>query len=248
MLRTSMLRNGSRLSLLSTAGGLPLALALTLVPALALAQGQALPPIKVNLPPTPNFDAATGPVQHPTGELSVYGVRKQMSKYMDKDVRVKGYLLYLYECPPEIRKCNEEQDAKAKKERRKGAAKGAPPAVEAPPAGGCRPCEQPHFFISDQPNGKLERALLVADYPIKDWKTGRPKPLAAKQGEQYVVTGTFAINSITGFAASNGLLVHKRTEDAAGKVVAEGNAVLPPEAQTIQLEGKPVEKLAPAGK
>jgi hypothetical protein len=224
---------------------------LVFAPAAALAQGQALPPIKVNLPPTPNFDAATAPVQLPTGEYSVYGLRKTMTKILDKDVQVKGYLLYLYECPAEIRKCNEEQDAKKKKERRKAAAApgGLPAKTETPPAeGGCRPCEQPHFFISDQPNGKIERAILVADYPIKDWKSGKPKPLAVKQGEQYVVTGTFAINSITGFAASNGLIVHKRTVDAAGKVVAEGNAVLPPEAQTIQLEGKPAEPLFPAKK
>ena len=113
---------------------------------------------------------------------TVYGLRKQMSKFLDKDVRVKGHLLYLYECPPEVRKCNEDADAKAKKEKRK-AAKGALPTPAAPPEGGCRPCEQPHFFISDSPNGKLERALLVADYPIKDWKTGRPKPLTVKQGE-----------------------------------------------------------------
>ncbi len=211
----------------------------------AFAQGQALPEIKVNLPAPPNFDIAPAPVQHPTGEYSVYGLRKNMSKQLDKDVRVKGYLLYLYECPPEIRKCNEEQDAKAKKERRKAAAHAAaaPPAAAAP-AGGCRPCEQPHFFLSDTPNGKMERALLVADYPIKDWNTGKPKPLAVKAGQQYVVTGTFTINSITGFAASNGLLVHKRTEEAGGKIVAEGNAVLPPEAQTIQLEGKPPEPLS----
>jgi hypothetical protein len=225
------------------------ALSLVLVPALAFAQGQELPPVKVNLPPPPNFDAATAPVQYPTGEYSVYGLRKNMTKILDKDVRVKGYLLYLYECPPEIRKCNDEQDAKKKKEKRKAAAKGAPPATEAPPAaGGCRPCEQPHFFISDTPTGKMERALLVADYPVKDWKTSKPKPIQVKQGEQYVVTGTFAINSITGFAASNGLIVHKRTEDAQGKVVAEGNAVLPPEAQTIQLEGKPAEPLMQAKK
>jgi hypothetical protein len=238
--------------MLRTRFGVSLGLSLSLglgLPALALAQGQALPPVKVNLPPPPNFDAATAPVQYPTGEYSVYGLRKTMSKVLDKDVRVKGYLLYLYECPPEIRKCNEEQDAKQKKEKRKAAAKGAPPATEAPPAqGGCRPCEQPHFFISDAPNGKIERALLVADYPVKDWKTKKPKPIAVKQGEQYVVTGTFAINSITGFAASNGLIVHKRTEDAQGKVVAEGNAVLPPEAQTIQLEGKPAEQLGQAPK
>src|SRR5262245_15699394 len=167
---------------------------LALVPALAFAQVQALPPIKVNLPPTPNFDIATAPPTYPTGEVSVYGLRKSMSKYLDKDVRLKAHLLQIYECPPELRKCNEEAAAKAKKEKRKAAAKGAPPPAAEPPQGGCRPCDQPHFYLGDQPNTKLERALLVADYPIKDWETGKPKPLVAKVGEQYIITGTFAIN------------------------------------------------------
>jgi hypothetical protein len=205
----------------------------------AAAQGQALPPVKVNLPPPPNFDVVTAPIEYPSGELSIYGVRKGMSKYLNKDVRVKAYLLEIYECPPDIRKCNDEAAARAKREKRKGAKAGAPPAPAAPPAeGGCRPCDQPHFFIADTPTTKKERALLVADYPVKDWKTGKPKPLEAKAGQQYVVTGTFAINSITGFAASNGLLIHKKMEDLTGKVLSEGNSVLPPEAQTIQLEGK----------
>jgi hypothetical protein len=227
----------------------PLWLGILLAPASVRAQGQALPPIKVNLPATPNFDIATAPPQYPTGEMSVYGLRKSMSKYLDKDVRVKAYLLVLYECPPELRKCNDELAAKAKKEAKKkaaAAAKGAPPEPQAPPPGGCRPCDQPHFFISDTPTTKIERALLVADYPVKDWETGKPKPLVVKPGEQLVVTGTFAINSITGFAASNGLIIHKKTEDMQAKVLAEGNAVLPPEAQTINLEGKPPEMLAPA--
>lgn len=229
--------------------GVSFAVALAGSPGLVRAQGQALPPIKVNLPPSPNFDAATAPIQYPTGELSVYGLRKGMSKYLDKDVRVKGYLLQIYECPAELRKCNEDAAAKSKRDR-KAAAKGAPPAAEAP-QGACRPCDQPHFFLADTPTTKLERALLVADYPVKDWKTGKPKALVAKPGQeggQYVVTGTFAINSVTGFAASNGLIVHKRFEDAEGKVLAEGNAVLPPEAQTIQLEGKAPEPLLPPKK
>lgn len=245
-----MLRTRLGVSLQSTlAGSAVITLSLLVTTSVAFGQGQELPSIKVNLPPTPNFDAATAPVQHPTGEYSVYGLRKNMTKILDKDVRVKGYMLYLYECPPEVRKCNEEQDAKKKREARKSRAKArpdAPPATSAPPEGGCKACEQPHFFLSDAPNGKMERAILVADYPIKDWKTSKPKPLVVKTGDQYVVTGTFAINSITGFAASNGLIVHKRTEDGTGKVVAEGNAVLPPEAQTIQLEGKPAEPLRPA--
>jgi hypothetical protein len=211
------------------------------------AQGQALPPIKVNLPSSPNFDVPTAPVQYPSGELSIYGVRKGMSKYLNKDVRVKAYVLEVYECPPEIRKCNDEANAKAKKEKKKMGKAGAPPAPPAAAEGGaCRPCDQPHFYIADTPATKIERALLVADYPTKDWKTNKPKPLEAKAGGQYIVTGTFAINSITGFAASNGLLIHKKMEDMQGKVVAEGNAVLPPEAQTIQLEGKPPEPVGSA--
>jgi hypothetical protein len=219
-------------------------LALTqLSPGLVLAQGQQAAPIKVNLPSPPNFDVATAPLQYPSGELSVYGLRKGMSKYLDKDVRVKAYLLEIYECPAEIRKCNEEAAAKAKREKRSGKAAAAPaPASEK----ACRPCDQPHFFLSDTKDGKLERGLLVADYPVKDWKTNKPKPLVATKGEQYVVTGTFAINSITGFAASNGLIIHKKFEDASGKVLAEGNAVLPPEAQTIQLEGKPPQAVGSA--
>jgi hypothetical protein len=191
----------------------------------------------VNLPAPPNFDIATAPLQYPTGELSVYGLRKGMTKYLDKDVRVKAYLLEVYECPAEIRKCNEEAAAKAKREKRAGKTPPAAPAPTDKPA--CRPCDQPYFLLADTKDAKPERALLVADYPTKDWKTNKPKPLVAAKGEQYVVTGTFAINSITGFAASNGLIIHKKLEDGSGKVLAEGNAVLPPEAQTINLEGKP---------
>jgi hypothetical protein len=237
-----MVRSGFGTSLFVT-----LALAL-LSPGTALSQGQQVAPIKVNLPSSPNFDIATAPVTYPSGEMSVYGLRKGMTKYLDKDVRVKAYLLEVYECPAEIRKCNDEAAAKAKREKKnkKPPKADAPPATAAPEKSACRPCDQPHFFIADTPTTKLERALLVADYPVKDWKTGKPKPLVAKAGDQFIVTGTFAINSITGFAASNGLIIHKKLEDMTGKVLAEGNAVLPPEAQTINLEGKPPEAVGSA--
>jgi hypothetical protein len=234
-----MVRMGFGTSLMVT-----LALALSM-PGTVLAQGQALPPIKVNLPPSPNFDIATAPVQYPSGEMSVYGLRKGMSKYLDKDVRVKAYLLEVYECPAEQRKCNDEAAAKAKRERHR-AGKNPPPPPAVDEKNACRPCDQPHFFIADTPTTKKERALLVADYPVKDWKTGKPKPLDVKVGQQYIVTGTFAINSMTGFAASNGLLVHKKMEDLQGKVIADGNAVLPPEAQTINLEGQAPQKVGSA--
>jgi hypothetical protein len=229
----------------------PLALALLspLGMGRAFGQGQELAPIKVDLPPQPNFNITTAPETYPTGELSIYGLRKHMSKYLDKDVQVKAYLREIYECPEEQRKCNDElaeKNKKSKKKAAKSAKKGAPPTPEAQPAGACRPCDQPHFFMSDTPDGKIERALLVADYPTKDWNTGKPKPFTSKTGEQYVVTGTFSINSIGGFAASDGLIIHKKFAGLDGKVIMEGNAVLPPDAQDIKLEGKEVEKVGAA--
>jgi hypothetical protein len=234
----------------------PLALALLLpfAPGPAHGQGTALPPLKVDLPPQPNFNVQTAPEKYPTGEMSIFGLRKHMSQYLDKDVQVKAYLLEIYECPAEQRKCNDDLAAKAKKEKKKEmaslkkGAKDAPPApaAAAPMAGGCRPCDQPHFYLGDTATTKLDHGLLVADYPIKDWNTGKPKTLVAKTGDQYVVTGTFAINSIGGFAASDGLIIHKKFQDATGKVISEGNAVLPPDAQDIKLEGKPAEKVGGA--
>ena len=133
---------------------------------------------------------------------------------------------------------------KAGKESGAAPSKGGAPPPEM--KGGCRPCDQPHFFLGDTPTTKVDHGLLVADYPIKDWDTGKPKPLVAKPGEQYVVTGLFAIDSIGGFAASDGLIVHKKFVDSSGKVLAEGNAVLPPDAQDIKLEGKEAEKVGGA--
>jgi hypothetical protein len=234
----------------------PLALALLAPFAAGPARGQgtALPPIKVDLPPPPNFNVQNAPEKYPTGEMSIYGLRKHLGQYLDKDVQVKAYLLMIYECPAEQRKCNDDLAAKAKKEAKAGKKKekeGAPPKAPAAVAaeqmkGGCRPCDQPHFFLGDTPTTKLDHGLLVADYPLKDWNTGKLKPLVAKAGDQYVVTGTFAINSIGGFAASDGLIIHKKLQDAAGKVIAEGNAILPPDAQDIKLEGKAAEKVGGA--
>jgi hypothetical protein len=238
---------------------IPLAVAL-LAPAgvrLAYGQGQELPPIKVDLPPSPNFNIQQAPEKYPSGELSIYGLRKHMNQYLDKDVQVRAYLLQIYECPAEQRKCNDDLAAKSKKEKKKelksGSKMGGAPSkgpAAGPPAGdmkgGCRPCDQPHFFMGDTATTKLDHGLLIADYPVKDWNTGKPKPLVAKAGEQYVITGTFAINSIGGFAASDGLIIHKKFQDASGAVIAEGNAILPPEAQTINLEGKAAEKVGGA--
>ena len=97
-------------------------------------EGQALPPIKVDLPPPPSFAASDIPEKNPDGTWSVRGLRKHKAEQLGKDVKVKAYLLEVYLCP----KCPKGQT--------------------------CKLCDQPHFFLGDKPDTKKEKALMVVDY------------------------------------------------------------------------------------
>ncbi len=72
----------------------------------------------------------------------------------------------------------------------------------------CKLCDQPHFFVGDKADTKKEKALMVVDYLMP-----KQKPPALTIGKQYDIEGTFAINSPTGFASSEGLLVFTRMKD-----------------------------------
>jgi hypothetical protein len=172
---------------------------------------QALPSMKVELPPAPSFAEPDLPLAYPDGTMSVYGLRKQLDKYISKDVKVKAYLLELYECP----KCPKGQT--------------------------CKLCSQPHFFLSDTANGKKEKSLMVVDYLMP-----KQKPPALTLGKQYEVQGTFARNSPTGFAASDGLLLFTRMLDDKNVEFVSSAAQL--EAKALAGEAKESADLARAAK
>jgi hypothetical protein len=100
-----------------------------------------LPQIKVNLPPPPSFEKDHAPESYPDGSYSVYGLRKNMKDILNKQVRVKGFLIEVYECP------------------------------ECPKGSECPPCRKPHFYVSDRANGAKDKALMVVDYPKEDPET-----------------------------------------------------------------------------
>jgi hypothetical protein len=104
-------------------------------------QQTQLPKIKVNLPPPPSFKKDHPPESYPDSSFSVYGLRKNIEKKINTQVRVKGFLIGIYECP----EC----------------AKGSE----------CPPCLKPHFWIADRANTPKEQALMVTDYPKEDPKT-----------------------------------------------------------------------------
>jgi hypothetical protein len=138
----------------------------------------ALPPIKVDLPPPPPFTPPDVPIKSADGVYSIYGARKDKANTLTKDIKVTGYLLEVYECPP----CPKKQT--------------------------CKACDQPHFLLGDKADTKKEKALMVVDYLAP-----KQKPPVLTVGKQYQVAGTFGINSPTGFASSDGLLVFGEMKD-----------------------------------
>jgi hypothetical protein len=138
----------------------------------------ALPPIKVDLPPPPPFTPPDVPIKSADGVYSIYGARKDKANTLTKDIKVTGYLLEVYECPP----CPKKQT--------------------------CKACDQPHFLLGDKADTKKEKALMVVDYLAP-----KQKPPVLTVGKQYQVAGTFNINSPTGFASSDGLLIFGEMKD-----------------------------------
>jgi hypothetical protein len=185
-----------------------------------LAAQEQMPNMKVDLPPSPEFKPTTTPEKYPDGKWSVHGVRKQAKTTMGQEVEVKGYILEIYECPPERAKCTSKK-------------------YKGPP---CKACDQPHYYLSDKKEGgKKDKAMLVANYPIK------PKPpKMPPAGTEVVVTGTFT-REAGGFASSDGILDHKKTvtSDKPDKPIVEGNVFagaaeeLQKKIQAAEGKGKP---------
>jgi hypothetical protein len=102
---------------------------------------QELPPIKVDLPPQPSWASSNIPEKYPDGKWSVRGLRKQLKANLNQEVVVKGYVVDVYQCPPEQAKC--------------------------PKGKVCKPCDQPHYFLGDAKETKRDRAMVVCNYPVK---------------------------------------------------------------------------------
>jgi hypothetical protein len=107
---------------------------------LAEPEATALPPIKVDLPPPPSFAGSDVPQKYPDGFYSIQGLRKNRGETLTKEVKVRGNLLEVYQCPV----CPKGQT--------------------------CKLCDQPHFFIGDKPDTKKEKALMVVDYLLPKQK------------------------------------------------------------------------------
>lgn len=154
---------------------------------------EELPNIKVELPPSPDFNEGRAPVKwegDPDDAYSIYGLRKDIDDRLKEGeagqkVVVKGWVQEIY----------------------------VPPAC--PEGQLCPPGKQPHFWITDMAEEKgRKRAMMVVNYyfPIPDWDVDtqemwKEQPLVVVEvGKQYTIKGEFKRFSSSGFAHDNGLL------------------------------------------
>jgi hypothetical protein len=160
--------------------------------------------IKLDLPAVPEFAM---PQANADGTNSVAGMRLKGNKFLDTETRVKGYVVWIYDCATAIRtpQMTDKEVAKI---------------LENEP----ERCSRPHFTLGDKPDTPPDRGIWVVDVPRaprKDDKLLGPEIYAQmeaewkalppfKLGDEVTVTGTWALLSPKGFRHSDGLLVYRQ--------------------------------------
>lgn len=156
--------------------------------------------------PSPNSDGT-----HPVAEMRLKG-----QKLLNTEVKVKGFVVWIYDCATAIRT----PDMSEKELKRILA--------DEPER-----CSRPHLVLGDAADTPPDRGIEVVEYPRplrKDEKKGLPDEMVAeaeaayaalpefKVGDEVVVTGTWALKSPKGFRNSDGLLVYGAMENLSAPV------------------------------
>jgi tetratricopeptide (TPR) repeat protein len=184
--------------------------ALLLVPGLAVGDDVLpMPEIKpvdsqVTLPPVPTFEL---PDPEP-GFVDPRYLRVRGRKLLDTNVKVKGYIVWIYNCIDAL---------KTPKQSRKRVQK----LIDDDPT----LCERPKFYLATTRDTPLEKALWVVDVPRPPNKLEKqrlpkqelaawPKVPKYKLGDYVLVTGDFKTASPHSERNSDGLIVFSAIEPA----------------------------------
>ncbi len=160
--------------------------------------------IKVTMPSVPSFDV---PKPNADDSHSVKEMRVQGHRYLKKDVALKGYVVWAYDCVTAIRQPDEADDAVKKR-------------IEENPT----LCRRPAFYIGDAPDTPVERAAWVVEVPrpytkiekerlpkeeIEAWPAVPPY----KVGDEVLVKGQWQNSSPHGESNTDGLLVYTQMKN-----------------------------------
>jgi hypothetical protein len=160
--------------------------------------------IKLDLPAVPEFDM---PSANADGTNPPRYMRLRGRTLLDTEVKVKGYVLWIYDCVEHLREPGED-DREVRKR------------IDEDPTR----CWRPHYILGDTPNTDPERGIWVVDVPRElreDEKRGLTREDLAQVppvpqfavGDELVVEGKWAQRSPRGFAKTEGLLVYQSQEN-----------------------------------
>jgi hypothetical protein len=164
--------------------------------------------IKLDLPPVPQFSP---PGSNPDGTHPVAEMRLKGNKFLDTDVRVKGYVIWIYDCATAIR-TPDMSEADLKKLM-----------ADEPER-----CSRPNLTIGDTADTPADKGIWVVELPRPvrpDEKKALPKEAVAemdaaykalppfKIGDQVIVSGKWGLTSPKGFRNSDGLLTYSALEN-----------------------------------
>jgi len=176
----------------------------------AKAEVQEVSGSELALPAVPAFEE---PKPNPDGTHTVREMRLKGGVYLRSEVKVRGHILWVYDCASAIRtpEMTEKQLKKI--------------LTEEPER-----CDRPNFVLGDASGDTVDKGIQVVDVPRalrKDEKKILPpedikareeqfKTMPAfKQGDVVVVTGPWAQTSPGGFTNTRGLLVYGAMENTA---------------------------------
>jgi hypothetical protein len=157
------------------------------------AEAEQLPKIVPNLPEVPTLPPPPFPTTYEDESYSVYGLRSHLTKILDSELSVTGYIVEIYE-PPVCKKKKKDE---------------------------CPKAAAPHMFIADTAD-QTDRAeqLIVVGYAdnkeqLERARRGRKTttisggvvvPRDLRVGNKVRVKGYFTLISSGGFNTSNGLV------------------------------------------
>ena len=176
-------------------------------------------PAAVTLPAIPTFELpAAAPGLHGARELRVHG-----RGLYGRELRVEGYVTWIYDCAAELARTNREASAAELAE-----------SIDNQPA----LCDAPMFSVGDTRQTPRDASIWVVDVPRPPSKPERAQRTRAELdawpavprlavGDRVVVTGTWAIESPRGERNASGLLVYRAVEPQAVPVTAPAMIAAP---------------------
>lgn len=163
------------------------------------AESEQLPEIVPDLPEVPTLPPPPFPTTYEDDSYSVYGLRSRLTKVLDSELAVTGYIVDIYE-PPVCKKKKKDE---------------------------CPKVAMPHMFIADTAD-QTDRAeqLIVVGYADNQEQLARARrgrktttiaggvvvPRDLQVGKKIRVKGFFTLMSSGGFNTSNGLVEYASHE------------------------------------